>query len=149
MVRIRHACPEDLDRLVGLLAALFAIEADFACDEARQWRGLALMLVNPAACVMVAEADGAVVGMCTGQATISTAEGGPALLVEDVVVEAAWRGQGLGRRLLAALADWAGEQGIARLQLLADRNNQPALDFYRRLGWQGTELICLRQRLVD
>jgi GNAT superfamily N-acetyltransferase len=68
--------------------------------------------------------------------------------VEDVVVEAAWRGQGLGRRLLAALADWAGEQGISRLQLLADRNNQPALDFYRQLGWQTTALICLRQRLA-
>ena len=31
------------------------------------------------------------------------------------------------------------------MQLLADRTNHPALDFYRRQGWQHTQLICLRK----
>lgn len=149
MITIRPGVMADLDRLTALLQVLFAIEADFACDEARQRRGLALMLASPATCVLVAEADGQVIGMATGQTTISTAEGGPALLVEDVVVEADWRGKGLGRRLMSALGEWANARGIGRLQLLADRNNQPALDFYQRIGWQTTELICLRQRLAD
>jgi GNAT superfamily N-acetyltransferase len=149
MISIRSATMADLDPLVALLQALFRIEADFACDEARQRRGLAMLLASPTARVLVAEMKGGVIGMATGQITISTAEGGFALLVEDVVVEASWRGQGIGSRLLAVLAGWAGEQGISRLQLLADRNNRPALDFYRKLGWQGTELICLRQRLPD
>ena len=148
MVTVRPATMADLDALTALLQVLFAIEADFACDAARQRRGLAMMLASPAACVLVAEANGQVIGMATGQTTISTAEGGFALLVEDVVVEAGWRGKGIGRRLLTALAGWAGAKGIGRLQLLADRNNQPALDFYRRIGWQHTELICLRQRLL-
>jgi GNAT superfamily N-acetyltransferase len=84
--------------------------------------------------------------MATGQLTISTAEGGPALMVEDVVVEKYWQGLGIGRRLLAELGDWATSQHAYRLQLLADRNNVAGLDFYRKLGWQSTELICLRQR---
>jgi len=148
MIAIRAATLSDLDALTNLLQILFAIEADFACDQSRQRRGLELLLTGERACVLVAEAEGYVIGMATGQVTISTAEGGPALLIEDVVVAEAWRGRGTGRLLLAALAGWAEERGIGRLQLLADRNNQPALDFYQRLGWQGTELICLRRRLA-
>lgn len=143
---IRPARPDDLDRLTTLLGELFALEADFQIDAQRQRRGLRLMLAAAQACVLVAEADRKVVGMATGQLTISTAEGGLALLVEDVVVDAAWRGQGIGRRLLDGLADWAVAHGAHRLQLLADRNNETGVDFYRKLGWQVTALICLRQR---
>jgi len=143
---IRPARPADLEALVGLLRILFAIEADFDFDPARQRRGLAMLLAHDGAVVLVAEAAGQVVGMCSGQLTISTAEGGFALLVEDMVVADAWHGRGLGRELLAALVQWAAEKKIGRLQLLADRNNTAALEFYGKLGWQPTELICLRRR---
>lgn len=146
MTNVRPARAADLDTLVPLLRALFTIEADFAVDEEKQRRGLELLLDNDRACLLVAEVDARVVGMCTGQLLVSTAEGGFSLLVEDVVVDAAWRGQGVGRQLLAAMNDWAGRNQVSRLQLLADRNNTPALDFYRRLGWTHTELICLRTR---
>jgi len=144
--RIRLARLGDLDRLVVLLGELFAIEADFSSDTERQKRGLLLMLDSSQACVLVAEAEGTVIGMATGQLTISTAEGGPALLVEDVVVAKDWRGFGIGRRLLIELGGWATSRNACRLQLLADRNNVAGLDFYRKLGWRSTELICLRQR---
>ena len=147
MVIIRPARQGDIDSLTGLLKILFSIEEDFIFDETRQRRGLQMMLDNYRACVLVAEADGQVIGMCSGQLTVSTAEGGPALLVEDVVVLPDWHGRGIGRRLMESLGKWAGENGVSRLQLLADRNNGPALDFYTKLGWQTTELICLRKRL--
>jgi ribosomal protein S18 acetylase RimI-like enzyme len=143
---IRPAQSADLDCLSTLLGELFALEADFRIDAARQRRGLQLMLATPQARVLVAEAEGKVIGMATGQLTISTAEGGPALLVEDVVVDVAWRGRGIGRRLLTELGDWAVAHNAHRLQLLADRNNATGLDFYRSLGWQVTALICLRKR---
>jgi GNAT superfamily N-acetyltransferase len=144
---IRPARPDDLDALVELLRMLFGIEADFAFDAARQRRGLAMLLIHEASVVLVAEAAGQVIGMCTGQMTISTAEGGFALLVEDVVVAQNWQGKGVGRELLTALELWAADRNIGRLQLLADRDNSAALEFYRRLAWQETKLICLRRRL--
>jgi GNAT superfamily N-acetyltransferase len=93
----------------------------------------------------VAEVEGKTVAMATAQLTISTAEGGLALTVEDVVVAPPHRRRGLARRLLAELAAWGASQGARRLQLLADRDNAPALAFYHRLGWKHTKLICLRQ----
>jgi GNAT superfamily N-acetyltransferase len=145
---IRAARADDLDVLVGLLGLLFTMEADFRPDAARQRRGLEAMLADPQRrIVLVAEASGRVVGMGTGQLVVSTAEGGPSLLVEDVVLEESARGQGTGRALLAALEAWARARGASRLQLLVDLENRPALGFYRRLGWQATQLMALRRLL--
>ena len=144
---VRAARPTDLARMVSLLDLLFAIEADFRPDPARQRQGLTLLLDDERARVLVAERADGVVGMCTGQLVVSTAEGGPALLVEDVVVDPDHRGRGVGRALLAALADWARGRGVRRLQLLADGSNGPALAFYDRLGWRATALVCRRLTL--
>jgi len=142
---MRKARHEDVDQLVTLLRLLFSIEEDFSFDEAKQRRGLVMLLHNDRGCILVAEVIGRVIGMCTGQLVISTAEGGPAVVVEDMVVDPAHRRRGVGRSLMKAMAGWAGEQGATRLQLLADKNNPPALAFYERIGWQPTALICLRQ----
>ncbi len=145
-VRIRFALEPDLPALVRLLGVLFALEADFAPDEARQRAGLVLMLDDPLRrAVLVAERDGAVVGMVTAQLVVSTAEGAPSALVEDLVVGAAERGRGVGRAFAAAIETWAVGRGATRLQLLADRENGSALAFYARLGWRTTQLICLRR----
>ena len=95
---------------------------------------------------MVADLEGVVMGMCTGQLVISTAEGGPSLLVEDVVVAEEWRRHGLGGKLLDGLGAWAAGQGAFRMQLLADRTNKIGLDFYSNKGWQQTQLVCLIKR---
>jgi len=146
MATLRRARHQDLDQLTALLGLLFASEADFGFDGARQHRGLALMLDHDRGCILVAEEAGKVIGMCTGQVVISTAEGGPAVLVEDMVVDPGHRGRGIGRALMAAMAGWGLEQGATRLQLLADKNNFPALSFYQRIGWRMTALICLRHQ---
>jgi ribosomal protein S18 acetylase RimI-like enzyme len=145
VVAIRPARQQDLEQLVELLRLLFSVEEDFNIDFGKQYQGLALMLNNDRGQVLAAEVDGRVVGMVTGQLVVSTAEGGPSVLVEDMVVASGQRGRGVGRALLTALAHWARQQGATRMQLLADVNNQPALGYYRHLGWQDTALVCRRQ----
>ena len=130
--------------MVLLLRSLFALEKDFSFDGRRQAAGLGLLVNDDRTLLLVAELHGRVIGMCSGQTVISTAEGGPALLVEDVVVTADHQGKGIGTRLLESLQKWAEERGISRLQLLADRTNSAALEFYKHQGWQTTQLICLR-----
>lgn len=144
-VHIRNANSADLVPMTGLLNSLFSIEKDFSADGSRQMQGLKMLLGNPRACILVAEEQGEVVGMCTGQIVISTAEGGPSILVEDVVVSSDRQGKGIGTRLMEAVLQFAGENRATRLQLLADCDNTPALKFYNKIGWNKTSLICLRK----
>ncbi len=146
-IRIRPAIPADIDELVLLLSDLFTLEADFAPDIEKQRRGLTLILDgNGDRTLLVAECDGVLAGMCSVQTLISTAEGGRVGLVEDLVVSPPYRYKGIGRLLMAAIASWAREKGLLRLQLLADRENDAALAFYKRIGWNKTQLICLRKK---
>ncbi len=146
VLTIRSATEADLDQLVRLLGVLFSIEADFRPDAERQRRGLALLLGAPSrAVVLVAERGSAVVGMVTAQLVVSTAEGGPSALVEDMVIDEQERRRGIGKILLGAAEAWAARHGANRLQLLADRENGRALRFYERLGWRLTQLVCLRR----
>ena len=132
--------------MAELLDDLFSREADFTPDRERQERGLRILVGRQPgmSLVLVAETQGTVVGMATVQLLISTAEGGRAGLVEDVVVDREHRGKGIGRLLLGGITDWARKLDVTRLQLLADRDNRSALHFYQAAGWSPTNLICLR-----
>jgi len=147
MIIIRPAQPTDIPQLVELLKTLFAIEADFTFDPDKQSCGLKLLLDSNKDCILVAESltDEKVVGLCTVQTLISTAEGGLVGLLEDLIVAADFRNQGIATQLLAEIEAWAESQNLKRLQLLADKNNLSALEFYKRQGWQSTQLICLRK----
>ncbi len=142
---IRPATQNDLKDMLLLLQQLFGIEEDFSFDAVRQRKGMELLLDSGSGIILVAEKQDAVIAMGTAQLVISTAEGGPSLLVEDVVVKPSWQKQGIGSGLLQALGDWGADRGARRMQLLADRTNAPAIDFYHRIGWQQTQLICLRK----
>ncbi|WP_027723051.1 GNAT family N-acetyltransferase [Maridesulfovibrio zosterae] len=145
-IAIRNARSADLEPLADLLKMLFSIEADFSVERSKQLDGLRMMLGNPRASILVADHDGEVVGMCTGQIVISTAEGGPSILVEDVVVRKDFQGQGIGLMLMKGIYDFAKKNRATRLQLLADCDNSTALEFYDKIGWERTSLICLRKK---
>jgi len=147
-VRFRAAEGRDVPRLVALIGELFAIETAFTVDPARQERGLRALLAAPYARVLVAEGKGQIVGLCSVQLAVSTAEGALSGLIEDVVVDRAWRGKGIGRALLDEAEAWARGQGAARVQLLADQRNAPALEFYKGRGWTLTPMVCLNKKLA-
>ena len=65
-------------------------------------------------------------------------------MIEDLIVSSAYRKQGVASLLLAEVFKWSASQRLKRLQLLADQHNQEALAFYKKQGWDTTQLICLR-----
>ena len=64
----------------------------------------------------------------------STFLGQPGIYLEDLFVVPAWRGSGLGRRLLAHLATLAVTRGCGRLEWSVLDWNEPAIGFYKKLG---------------
>jgi len=146
---IRPAKEDDIPRICDLLSELFSIEADFITDREKQARGLGLLLQDSSgsSLIVVAERDKEVIGVCSVQTLISTAEGGPVGLLEDLIVQKQYRGNGIGSRLLARICSWCMTKNISRLQLLRDSENKNALAFYDLNGWSSTSLVCMRKLL--
>jgi ribosomal protein S18 acetylase RimI-like enzyme len=146
-INIRKAEIKDIDELGKLLSELFTIETDFVIDIKKQQNGLSLILKNTEqCCIMVAECAEKVIGMCTGQLLVSTSEGGLKVVVEDLVVDADYRGYKVGSKLLSSIENWAASCGALRMDLLADKRNLAALNFYEKHDWKRTQLVALQKK---
>ena len=64
----------------------------------------------------------------------STWDGHHGIYLEDLYVRPQHRGTGLGKALLAALAQECVERGLTRLQWWVLDWNEPAIGFYRSIG---------------
>ena len=94
---------------------------------------------RPAAEVVIAEADGVPAGFALFFHSFSTFLGQPGLYLEDLFVLPSHRGLGLGKRLMVHLARLAVERGCGRFEWSVLDWNEPAIDFYRRLGATGLD----------
>jgi GNAT superfamily N-acetyltransferase len=83
---------------------------------------------------LIAEADGAPVGFAVWFYSFSTFLGRPSLYVEDVFVEPAARGRGVGRAIFRDLARRALAAGCGRMEWSVLDWNAPSIAFYRSLG---------------
>ena len=147
---VRRAQLDDLRVMARLIGELFAIESDFRADSDKQYAGLKLLYEQHDAEILVAKHKNTAIGMVTMQRVVSSAEGGYAGLIEDVVVREGWRGQGIGSRLIGEAAALAKRHGYLRLQLGADAANAPALSFYEKLGFCRSNLnLWYRAGLCD
>jgi ribosomal protein S18 acetylase RimI-like enzyme len=147
-VRIRPATAADTGRLCRLLSLLFAQEADFKPDAGRQSRGLRLILDQPGVGLICCATRGkSVIGMVSMLFTVSTAEGGRAAWLEDMVVHPDWRGKSIGTQLLHEAINRARAAGCVRITLLTDSTNDPAIRFYEQAGFIRSGMIPLRLHL--
>ena len=89
---------------------------------------------HPGAEVLIAEWDGAPAGFALFCQNFSTFLGRRGLWLEDLYVEPAHRGQGIGKALLARLAATAIERDCGRLEWSVLDWNSDAIGFYRSLG---------------
>jgi GNAT superfamily N-acetyltransferase len=144
-VVIEPATEADLDELSGMLGELFAQEGDFRPDKEKQLRGLRLIFEQPSrGRVFVLRQNGAIVGMINLLFTISTAEGGFVILLEDLVVHKKYQGKGYGRRLLQHAMQFAKQKNFLRVTLLTDRPENVAQEFFRHHGFVESSMIPMR-----
>jgi len=89
---------------------------------------------NPVAEVLLAYWEEAPVGFALYFRNFSTFLGQAGIYLEDLFVEPAQRGKGIGKALLARLASIALERGYGRVEWAVLDWNTPSIEFYRSLG---------------
>ena len=145
MTRVREATEADIPDILRLIHELATYErepdaVEATADSLRQ----ALFPGDgaPVAFCHVAEVgpqegEGGtrrVVGMALWFLTFSTWTGRPGMWLEDLYVEEAHRGSGLGVELLRTLARVCVDRGYPRFEWTVLDWNEPAIAFYRAVG---------------
>lgn len=142
---IESATLDDLPQLADLLYDLFSQEADFIPNRDKQIRGLRLILEQPnRGRIFVLRNGTRIIGMINLLITISTAEGGFVLVLEDLVIHRDHRGQGYGASLLKHALEYGRQKGFLRVTLLTDKLENKARAFYERHGFQQSGMVPMR-----
>lgn len=134
-ITIRHAGPGDAALIRGMVDALARATGrpdgvhSRTEDFLRHGFGPA-----PLFRALIAEVDGRPAGLCLFFYTFSTWLGEPGVYVQDLYVDEAARGSGVGRRLMRAVAREGRNRQATHLRLSVDRQNHDAQRFYERLG---------------
>ena len=132
---IRPATAADVPIILELIRALATYERapnDVTATE----DGLSKVLFGekPAAEVLLAFKNETAVGFAVFFHNFSTWLGRPGLYLEDLFVRPEDRGKGYGRALLIHLAKIARDRGCGRMEWAVLDWNEPAIQFYRKLG---------------
>jgi GNAT superfamily N-acetyltransferase len=134
-LRIRGAQPADVRAIVAFIRELAEFEK-LSHEVVVEERDLsdALFGARPAAEVVIAEIDDEPVGFALFFTSFSTFLGRRGLYLEDLYVTPGHRGRGIGRSLLAHLAQLAEARGYGRMEWAVLNWNQSAIALYERMG---------------
>ena len=133
---IRPARADDAPALVGAYDWLFAppgIEPA-VWDPERARNRLSRLIAASHGSVLVAESDGAIVGICSVYLDIESVRFGQRAWVEDLAVHPDHRSAGHGKALLDAAKEWARSHGATHLELDSGEARADAHRFYEREG---------------
>lgn len=132
---LRPARIDDAEALVGLIRELADFEQLSHLVVVTPGQ-LAAQLFGPrpAAEAVVVEREGRLVAFALFFTNFSTFLGRPGLYLEDLYVQPAHRGAGLGRALLSHLGRLAVERGCGRLEWSVLDWNRHAIHFYEKMG---------------
>jgi GNAT superfamily N-acetyltransferase len=139
-VQLRPATPADVPTILGLIRGIaeyerLSHEVEVTEPLLRE-HGFGPRRVFQA---ILAEREGRAVGFALYFFTFSTFTGRPTLYLEDLFVVPQERRGGIGRRLLARLAQIAVERDCGRMEWSVLDWNAPARDLYFKLGAKAME----------
>lgn len=134
---IRAATIEDVPVILQFIRALADYEKMLADVEATEERLRTTLFPDsgrPAAECVLAFADGSPAGFALFFSSYSTFLARPGLYLEDLFVDPARRGRGIGKALLLHLAQLANQRGCGRMEWAVLDWNVPAIAFYESFG---------------
>jgi GNAT superfamily N-acetyltransferase len=134
-VTLRDATIDDVPVILHFIRSLAEYEKllhEVRADEESLRRSL--FGEKKRAYVVLAEVEGKPAGFALYFYNFSTFLGQPGLYVEDLFVEPAYRGSGIGKALFEHLAAIAKAEGCGRMEWWVLDWNEPAIQFYRSLG---------------
>jgi len=134
-VTIREAAPADVATILRFVRELAEFERE--ADKVVATEPLlheALFGARPVAEAVIAERDGAPLGMALFFHNFSTWTGWKGLYLEDLYVTPEARGSGIGAALLRHLAGIAVDRGCTRFEWAVLDWNESAIEFYRSMG---------------
>jgi GNAT superfamily N-acetyltransferase len=140
-ISIRAATTSDCDAIAALAGQL-----GYPATPADVERRLAALPSGDE--VFVAESGGRVVGWIHCPLTRSLVIE-PHVLIQGIVVDEAWRGHGIGRRLMAQAEAYARRQGVGFVRLRSGSQRQAAHAFYEALGYRRTKTQVVLVRDVE
>ena len=132
---LRAAEPRDVPAIVGLIRELAVFEQlEHLMQATPETLQPHLFGTQPVAEALVAEVGGTVVAFALFFRNFSTFLARPGLYLEDLYVQPAHRGAGIGHALLQRLAQLAVERGCGRFEWSVLDWNVNAIGFYQRMG---------------
>ncbi len=138
-MKIRLADKQDMLELSRLNAAFNGGEESAAA--------LALRFEDPRRIEwpVVAEVDGRLVGFAALRLAPGLFYPEPHAEMTELYVEDAYRRRGIGRELVQRVERLAVEMGAVELWLMTGKENFPAQDFYRALGYEQDDLALSKE----
>ena len=132
---IRRAVAAEVPLVLSLIHELAAYEKlSHEVEATEAMIADALFSQSPRLFCEIAEWNGEVAGFAVWFLNCSTFAGRFGIYLEDLFVRPAYRGNGIGKALLAHLAQTCVENGWARLQWAVLDWNEPSIAFYKSLG---------------
>jgi GNAT superfamily N-acetyltransferase len=132
---LRPAQPGDVPAIVGLIRELAEFEKlSHLCEVTPESLAPHLFGDRPVVECVVGEVQGTVVAFALFFTNFSTFLSRPGLYLEDLYVQPAQRGTGLGRALLEHLGRLAAERGCGRFEWSVLDWNERAIRFYEGMG---------------
>ncbi|QFR48840.1 GNAT family N-acetyltransferase [Sulfurimonas lithotrophica] len=143
---IRKATLEDIDALNELLKSLFEQENEFQADAKLQIKALKKIINSKKiGDIFVYERNKKVIAMVNVLYSISTALGKKVAILEDMVVLKKYRQKGYGTKLLSYVLKRLEKDGVKRITLLSDFDNDKAHEFYKKQGFKKSTMVVLRK----
>lgn len=125
---IKEDCPQLMDLIKEL--AIYEKEPDAVTVNMEHFIDSGFG-TNPVWWAVVAEVDGKVVGCALYYIRYSTWKG-QRMYLEDLIVNEAWRGKGIGKALLDELIQIAKDKGYSGIMWQVLDWNEPAINFYKK-----------------